>query len=444
MINNRFHISKYILILFVLCCGTKKVFGQSVTYYKDVARIIQNKCQPCHRPGEAAPFSLITYEDVAKRGSFVKKVTQSGYMPPWKPDNHYRDFKNDRSLTSAEKLTIAKWVDAKMPKGVQNKTEKTQVKTYIEGTQYSRKPDLVLKTASPFKVTGDNKERFIVFKIPFDIGAEKNIEAIEFFSSNKKVIHHANFAIHPVADNIDIKLGADFINLTEDDRTKYSQYFPFKKTMTYYGGWIPGTSYESYPNNFGWVMPKRGVILLTIHYAPTSKDQEDISGVNFFFKNTPIGRKVDVISLGSAGVGEKSIEPYFFIPADTERKFELKITTPEDQSLLYIWPHMHYLGKVFKSYAVTPQQDTIKLVSIPSWDFRWQEIYQFKKLVKIPKGSVLTIEGTYDNTKENPNNPSSPPRNVYSANDMKSTDEMMTMLLVFLHYKEGDENLELK
>lgn len=434
------------LILFSLCffCISNKVLSQNITYYKDIAHIVQKKCVSCHRPGESGPFSLLNYEDLVKRGSFIKKVVQSGYMPPWKPDSHYRAFQNDRSLTDAEKLAITKWVDAKMPKGSKGKLDKDAFAKYIDSTQYSRKPDFVLKTNKPFRVLGDNKERFIVFKIPFNIGEEKNVEAIEFYSSNKKVIHHANFAIHPVADDIDIMQGADFVNLTDEDRTKYAQYFPFKKTMTYYGGWIPGTLYESYPNNMGWVMPKRGVILLTIHYAPLSTEQEDISGVNFFFKKEPIERKVNVISLGSAGVGEKSIDPYFFIPADSVRKFNLKITTPQDQSLLYIWPHMHYLGKDFKSYAVTPDGDTLKLVSIPSWDFKWQEIYRFKKLVKIPKGSILTIEGTYDNTKENPNNPSSPPRNVYSANDMKSTDEMMTMLLVFLNYKEGDEELVLE
>ncbi|MNY04696.1 hypothetical protein D3C86_1373880 [compost metagenome] len=151
-----------------------------------------------------------------------------------------------------------------------------------------------------------------------------------------------------------------------------------------------------------------------------------------------------MISLGSGGIGEKSIEPYFMIPADSVRKFNLKITTPEDQSLLYVWPHMHLLGKDFKAYAISPQGDTIKLVSIPSWDFRWQEIYRFKKLVRIPKGSVLTIEGTYDNRKENPNNPNNPPKMVFSAKDMKSTDEMMTLVMVFLPFKEGDEALFLE
>jgi len=432
----------YTFVISLLLFSTA-AFAQKITFYQHIAPIIKTKCAPCHRPGDAAPFSLLTYQDVAKRASFIKKVTQAGYMPPWKPDNHYRDFQNDRSLSAKEKQLIADWVDQKAPEGKQVKEQGNIIPLSVTEAQFKRKPDYVLKMKKPFLVKGDNSERFIVFKIPFEQAQMQNVEAIEFESSNKKIIHHANFAIHPVEDGIDINQGDDYLNLTDDDRTKYAMYFPFKKTMTYYGGWIPGTSFESYPNDMGWIMPKRGVVLLTIHYAPTAVDLEDISGINFYYKKTPINRKVSVISLGSGGVGEKSIEPYFMIPADEVKKFNLKIVTPEDQSLLYVWPHMHLLGKDFKAYAVTPQGDTIKLVSIPSWDFRWQEIYRFKKLVKIPKGSVLTIEGTYDNTKENPNNPSHPPKMVFSAKDMKSTDEMMTLVMVYLPFKEGDETLVL-
>ncbi|WP_423148566.1 cytochrome c [Rubrolithibacter danxiaensis] len=430
------------------CCALVGIFkfcyAQKVTFTKDIAPIIHTKCTPCHRRGEAAPFSLITYEDVAKRASFIKKVTQSGYMPPWKPDNHYNSYQNDRSLTPDQVNKIAKWVDAKMPKGPGGKDEDKILSNYIPGTQYSRKPDLVLKTTKPFLVKGDNQERFVVFKIPFELAGEVPIEAIEFISNEKKIIHHANFGFYPVPDkSIDIHNTVDHINLTDEDRSQYRQYLPYKRQMTYYGGWIPGTSYESYPKDFGWVLPQRGVLLLTIHYAPVGKDFEEISGVNIFYKNKPVTRKVNVISLGSAGIGEKQITPDFIIMPDSVSKFQLKITTPQDQSLMYIWPHMHLLGKEFKSYAVTPAGDTIKLIHIPSWDFRWQEIYKFKKLVKIPKGSVLTIEGTYDNTSDNPNNPHNPPQMVFSSNDMKSTDEMMTMIMIFMPYKEGDENIEL-
>jgi hypothetical protein len=436
---------KTLLMLFIFFAFHQTALqAQTVTFYQDVASIIHTKCTPCHRPGEAAPFSLITYEDVVKKGNFIKKVTQSRYMPPWKPDNHYSTFQNDRSLTEEQIKIIGKWVDAKMPKGKPVNDDQDILAKYLPGTQYPRKPDLTLKMNKSFAVKGDNKERFIVFKIPFELGQEENVEAIEFTSSNKRVIHHVNYGFYPVPDtSINLYKTAEYINLTDDDRRQYDQYIPYKKKMTYYAGWIPGASYESYPKDFGWVMPKRGVILLTVHYAPVGKDEEDISGVNLFFKKTPVKRKVDVISLGSAGIGEKEISPYFVIEPDSVSTFRLKITTPKDQSLMYVWPHMHYIGKEFKAFAVTPTGDTIKLVHIPSWDFRWQEIYKFKKLVKIPEGSILTIEGTYDNTSDNPDNPYNPPRMIYSANDMKSTDEMMTLLMVFLPYKEGDENITL-
>lgn len=425
----------------LLLCGT--ICAQKITYYNQVAPLITNKCGTCHRPGEAAPFALLTYQDVVKRGSFIKDVVASGYMPPWKPDNKYREFHNDRSLSNAEKAMLISWIDQKMPEGNRKKNGAQLLMPLVSGTQYSRKPDTTLRVNKAFLIKGDRSERFIVFKIPFDLAKAQNVEAIEFVSSNKKVIHHANFAIHPVADDIDIQRGAELVDLSGTDRSAYDQFMPFKRKMDYYGGWIPGTSYEAYPKDLGWVMPKRGVILLTIHYAPTGKDEEETAGINFFFKDSPIKRQVSVISLGSAGVGESSIDPYFMIPANESKAFNLKIVTPKDQSLLYVWPHMHLLGKTFKSYAVTPKGDTIPLVSIPSWDFRWQEIYRFKKLIKIPKGSVLSIEALYDNTKDNPNNPSNPPRMVFSANDMKTTDEMMTMLMIFLNYEDGDENMEL-
>ncbi len=104
---------------------------------------------------------------------------------------------------------------------------------------------------------------------------------------------------------------------------------------------------------------------------------------------------------------------------------------------------MHYIGKSFLAYGLTPLGDTIRLTSIPQWDFRWQEIYKFKKFVRIPRGTVVHIEGTFDNTAGNPFNPNSPPQYVFSSGDMRSKDEMLTLLLIFLPYKQGDENISL-
>ena len=415
-------------------------FAQEVTFNKDIYPLVQAKCAPCHHPEGGAPFSLMNYTDVAKRVSFIKEVVTSRYMPPWRADNKYVHFANDRSLSQKEIDLFVKWADNKAPEGRNTDIAATGVK-YETATKYSRKPDLVLKMADSFLVKGDNRERFVIFKIPFELKESENLEAIEFYSNNKKLIHHANYAVHEVADtSIDIYNTDATVNLMEADRTKVDQYKPYKKVMTYYGGWIPGTSYEYYPKEFGWVMPKRGVILFTVHFAPSALDAQSISGVNLFFKKTPITRPVKVISFGSGGIGEKQISPIFYIKANTSKSFTLEVTNPgEDLSILYVWPHMHYIGKNFKAYVVSPEGDTIKLVHIPEWDFRWQEIYRFKQLVKVPKGSVLHIEGLYDNTAENPANPNSPPKTIFSEGSMKSTDEMMTLLMVYLPYQPGDE-----
>jgi hypothetical protein len=420
--------------------------AQNITYYNDIQPIIQTNCTPCHRPDKAAPFSLLTYEDVAKRVSFIKDVVQSRFMPPWKADNKYVHFVNDRSLSQKEIDLIVKWIDNKAPEGKKTADSDNEI-TALEGTSYYRKPDLVLKTPDSFLVKGDRLERFIIYKIPFELKDSANVEAIEFFSNNEKLVHHANYAIHAVPDtSIDLYKTDNLINLTEDDRTKFDQYQPYRKTITYYGGWIPGSSYETFPKDFGWVMPKRGVILLTVHYAPSSKDAESICGVNLFFKNTPIKRPVKIISFGSGGIGEKEIYPSpFYIPANKTKTFRLDVTNPgEDFSIMDVWPHMHYIGKEFTAYITTANGDTIPLVHIPDWDFRWQEIYRFQHLIRVPKGSTIHIIGTYDNTADNPLNPFSPPQTIWSFGDMRSTDEMMTLMMVFLPYEKGDENISLQ
>ncbi|MEX6688265.1 cytochrome c [Danxiaibacter flavus] len=436
---------KHYLLAFCLFFAAVYGHSQEVTFYKDIQPLIIRKCASCHKPGETAPFSLITYEDVAKRTSFIKDVVQQGYMPPWKPDNKYVHFANDRSLSKKEIDLIVKWIDNKSPEGKTLATPAVK-KDLNEGTLYNRKPDLVLKTTDSFLVKGDGGERFIIFKVPFELADSANIEAIEFVSNNKKLIHHVNYAIHPVADTLVSLSNTDsYINLTEDDRKKFDQYQPYRKTITYYGGWIPGASYEAYPKDFGWILPKRGVVLFTVHYAPTTKDEKSIVGVNLFFKKIPVKRPIKVISFGSRGIGEKSITPSFYIKANEKKTFTLDVKNPsEDFSIMYVWPHMHYIGKDFKAYLLTPAGDTTRLVHIPDWDFRWQEIYKFKKLVRVPKGSVIHIEGTYDNTAENPFNPHNPPQTVFSFGDMRSTDEMLTLMMVFLPYKPGDEAISLQ
>lgn len=418
-------------------------FAQKITFYQDIQPIFHANCTGCHRPGEAAPFNLITYEDISKRSDFIKKVITSGYMPPWRANDQYTHFANKRQLSDSQIQTIVAWIDTDMPKGKINlDAEKKLLDRTDAGTAYHRKPDLTLKMDKVYLQKGDGEERFMVFKIPFELPAEANVEAVEFVSNNKKIIHHANYAVHPVEDpTIDLHNTVSQINLGTDEKYTYDQWLPYKKKMVYYGGWIPGSFYESYPAGVGWKMPRRGVILLTIHFGPSGKDTESFNGVNFFFKTEPIKRTVKVISLGSGGIGQKDIDPPLMIFANDKSTHHLQVTNRnEDISLLYIWPHMHQIGAEFKAYAMNLSRDTIPLVHIPNWDFRWQELYRYQQPVILKRGTVIHIDGTYDNTADNPANPFKPPKLVLSNGDMRSDQEMLTLLLVYVPYEEGDEN----
>jgi len=418
--------------------------AQSPTFNKEVAPIIHAKCTPCHRPNESAPFNLISFKEVARRASFIKTVVESGYMPPWKADNNYAHYSNDRSLTDTEKKTLIDWVNAGAPKGTGNPPKVANIEILRKQTAYHRIPDLTISTPTAFKLKGDNLDRFVMYRIPFELKEPISVEAIEFITSNKRLVHHVNYAIHAVPDDIDLKSGPDLIDLSTDKPQLVDGWKPLKKTIEYYGGWIPGASYESYPQGMGWVMPKRGVVILTLHYAPSPKDEDCEAGINLFFTQKSVDRLIKVISFGSGGIGEDQIKPPLKLLPDQVRSFSLTLSNPgEDFSIMYVWPHMHLLGKQFTAFAITPKGDTLNLVNIPDWDFRWQEIYRFKKLIPIPRRSRLILKATYDNTADNPFNPFSPPRTIYSSGNMEMTNEMLTLLMVFLPYKPGDENLEI-
>jgi hypothetical protein len=146
--------------------------------------------------------------------------------------------------------------------------------------------------------------------------------------------------------------------------------------------------------------------------------------------------------LGTLGISD--IVPAFVIPPDTVMRFVTKATIRQDISLVTINPHMHLLGKSYLAYAIKPDGDTIPLIRIPRWDFRWQYFYTFPKMLKIPAGSVIVAEGVFDNTTSNPNNPFNPPRTVDGLKaSMRTTDEMFQLILTFLPYEDGDESIEL-
>jgi Copper type II ascorbate-dependent monooxygenase, C-terminal domain len=447
----RFFALSLLPILFAQGCARSNPIKENPTFSEDIAPIIFKNCSPCHRPGEAGPFSLLSYEDVKKKAKTIAAVTKARYMPPWPADPSYSHFIGERVLDDAQIQTIQNWVSTGAPAG--DLAKAPPAPQFPQGSTLG-KPDLVVKMREPFKIPGDNKDRFMVIKIPYELPADQFVRAIEFVPGNRKLIHHMNGHIVQYEDKKKdpfqgpyvvnreslktLEESYDAIHLLNDDGS-YPELTP--SVANYLPG---GVSPAGYPDGIGgWKLNRRGAFLLRdIHYGPSPVDTEDQSYFNLFFTDKPPQRPTMAMQLGTLGISE--IIPPLIIPPNEVKTFTTKTVIDEDISLLTINPHMHLLGKSFQAFAATPDGQTIPLIKIPKWDFRWQYFYTLPKMVKIPKGSTIAAIGVYDNTASNPNNPFSPPQTVIGTNNsMRVTDEMFQLIMTYMPYKAGDENISL-
>jgi len=446
------------LLLFILLfssCGQlqKQDFNlpQKVTFNEHVAPIIHQNCSPCHRPNGGAPFQMIEYRDVAKRAKMIRDVTADRYMPPWPADPHYRSFVGERFLTDQQIAMLAKWVaDGKL----EGEGAAPEPPHFAESSMFG-KPDLVVPFRDSILLEGNNLDKFMAIKVPFEIPHDTFIRLIEFVPGNRELVHHMNGHLlnyefdkkkavfegkHVVTDvNVAANETYKTLALANDDGT-----FP---TLTpSISNYLPGVLPAIYPEGIGSyaVSRKAAFLIMNMHYGPSPVDAYDQSYFNVFYANGPPKRPVKEWILGTFGVSK--IVPPLVVPPDTVIKVETNFTVPQDVSLLTINPHMHLIGRSFKAWATTPSGEKIPLISIPKWDFRWQYFYTFHQMLKIPKSSIIHVEGIYDNTLDNPNNPYDPPRTVVEplSRDMKTTDEMFQFIITYLPYQEGDENISLE
>ncbi len=398
------------------------------TYYQDIKPIIDKHCAVCHREGQAAPFSLTSYEAVQKRARFIEMAVESRYMPPWYADPSFRTFHNENRLSDAEIQLIADWVKTGAKRGKVPKTPAVE----NEDANLLPEPDLRLYMQKPFEIPGDNSEQFRIFIIPTHAEEDLFVRGIGFQPGNLRQAHHARLMI-------------DTTNLLRDDdgatagdpNTAFTR-LNVKMAEEFWHGWVPGNFPILYPEGFGKKLPENADIVLNMHYSPTPIPATDQSEVSLYLCREKPRRLVKTFALGEEWITNQP----FVIPANTEVRFYMRSPMlPADLSIATVMPHMHLLGKSFKAYAITPQGAFIPLVYIPAWDFKWQMIYQFEKLLKLPKGSVIYAEAVYNNTSENELNPSNPP--VHVGYGWGTKDEMMNLIFEFLDYEEGDETLNL-
>ena len=442
------------LILSIYICFLVGCIEKKVTFYKDIAPIIHENCTPCHRSGQSAPFNLITYKDIAKRSKMIKYVTETGYMPPWPADPNYSNFIGEKYLNKSEINLIKEWIKQGKIKGDSNLLS---TPNYPKISQLS-KPDTTIKFIDAIPITGNNKDKFYMVALPFELPKKTYIKTIEFVPDNKQIVHHVNTHIISYNDNLKEHLNnKTWYSNTEinEDTTSFKKLNLLNNDGTYptliplVCNYLPGVLPIVYPKGIGgYTVGKKNILLINdLHFGPSPIDTFDKSYFNIFYDSLPPKRPLKEIQLGSLGISE--IIPPLVIPPDTIMKFTTKAVVFNDISILTVNPHMHLLGKSIISFAITLTRDTIPLIKIDDWDFKWQYFYTFKNMVKIPKGSTIIVEASFDNTINNPYNPNFPPDTVSEKvnwngkGSMRTTDEMLQFIITYLPYQNEDEKIAL-
>jgi mono/diheme cytochrome c family protein len=428
------------LLLIVIGVAARADSGRSPaagapTFASDIAPIIYANCAACHRPGQAAPFSLLSYDDVKKHGKTIVEVTARRYMPPWHASraDGFPEFQDERRLTDANLSTIARWVEADMPAGDLRKAP--QPPSFVAGWPLGV-PDVILRLPRVITVPADGPDLYRNIAITVDLPDDKWITAIDFEPSARSVVHHALFFTGPATaavSDTDILPGLNLTaRLSQAMRgagagggagTGATSNTPGPEaTFGGIGGWVPGMTPRFFPDGIAQSLPKHSNVVVQLHLHPTGRQEREEGQLAIYFAKKPptqslVGIQVPPMFGFAMGIDIPSGEKDYTIH-DT---FELPVAA----TLYGARGHAHYLARQMKMTATLPNGSTRGLLWIKDWDFGWQDSYFFKTPIVLPKGTKIDTVITYDNSEGNPRNPNSPPKEVKWGRE--SFDEMGSM-----------------
>ena len=396
------------------------------TWAHDIAPILYENCAECHRPGEVAPFSLLSYADAAKRAETIQKATARHAMPPWLPDGPEGTFLRERRLSEAQIALIGQWAQAGAPSGELKAAPPAPAANpggWALGT-----PDLVVRMKAPFVVPAGPDDRYEVFPVPFSLAqvpAEViakaklpdsevlGIAAIEVKAGNPRVLHHADIWADTsgVAEKREADSGGNGFE---------SFGAPGFAPVSWLGGKVPGMTPTRLPEGIAAsVMPLSGDLVFQIHYRATGKPETDQSEVGIYFMREPVKRIVDSLLLRSFKLDIPAGEAAFTV-SDS-------LTVPADCVLMNVFPHMHFVAREVHAEVEFPDGTRRSLIDISHWNFKWQDRYWYREPFVLPKGSVVRCRWVYDNSQANRNNPFTPPRDIHFGPN--ATDEMCALHL---------------
>jgi hypothetical protein len=369
------------------------------TYTKDVAPILFKNCTACHRPGEIAPMSLLTYDDVRPHAKDIRDEVSDGNMPPWHAAAPKGTFLNERGLTDQEKETLLAWVRAGAPKG--DMKDMPKAPTYPDGWSIGT-PDVVLEMPESYKVPADGVIEYEYFYIPTNFTEAKWIQAIEIRPGNREVVHHA-LAFYRATPDIKREplLSPNRDQMVTPPRTvkgtrpQQQLSVPSRLLATY----APGTNPQVMRPGTAIRLEPGGVIELQMHYTANGEASSDRTKIGFIFSKEASPREIRVSHFFNGKL---------LLPAgNPDTRVDADLTFVNDAIVWGIFPHTHVRGKKWEYVLELPDGTKKTVLSVPRYNFNWQTYYMFTEPLQVPKGSRLVSSAWYDNSAGNKSNPDS-------------------------------------
>ncbi|MGB9446904.1 MAG: tetratricopeptide repeat protein [Candidatus Acidiferrum sp.] len=393
----------------------------NVTFNHDIAPIVFHYCAPCHHPGEAGPFPLLTYEDTKSHARQIAAITAKRIMPPWLPAPQELRFADELRLSDQQIGLILKWVQQGEQQGVP--TDLPPAPKFVPGWQLGR-PDKIVQAETPYVLPASGYDMYwnFIFRSPVD--RTRWLRAIEIRPGDKRVVHHANILVdrNQTARAQEPQPGAGFPGMElkiESEAFDPDSHFLF---------WKPGTVIQPEPKGMALRIDKNTDLVLNVHLQPSGKPEKIQPSLGLYFTDEP----ATLFPLLLQMENDRQLD----IPAGAKDFLVTdEFTLPVEVDVLAIYPHAHYLGKDLQAVAMLPDGSSRTLIHIPQWDLNWQAVYRYEQPVRLPKGTKISMRYSYDNSTGNIANPNNPPRRVVAGN--RSTDEMAHLWLQVLPHSSN-------
>jgi hypothetical protein len=369
------------------------------TFARDVAPILYKNCVGCHRPGEIAPMSLLSYEEARPWAKAIRDEVTDGTMPPWHADAPHGTFTNERSLTDGEKETIRKWANGGAPQG--DPSDMPAKPAFADGWSVG-KPDAVFEMAEEYKVPADGTIQYEYFYLPTNFTEAKWVKSIEVRPGNREVVHHVlvYYRAAPDMQRTPVLRPNQEKSRTPPDHAEGVRLSPERQGLPprrILATYAPGTAPQVAPEGTAFRLEPGGIIELQMHYTTKGAPATDRTKVGLIFAKEPPAQELRP---------GQFINGSFTLPAGAANvSVDADVEFLQDATVWGIFPHTHLRGKKWEYTMVLPDGSSKTILSVPTYDFNWQTYYMFKEPLKVPKGAKIIATAWYDNSAANKANP---------------------------------------